>query len=46
MATGAGVAPGADLGTRSTLADVGATLAAHLGVPPLAGRSFLPGRQA
>ncbi len=45
VATGAGVAPGADLGTRETLADVAATLAAHLGVPPLAGRSFLAGRE-
>lgn len=44
VATGAGIAPGADLGTRETLADVAATLAAHLGVPPLAGRSFLEDR--
>jgi phosphopentomutase len=45
VATGAGIEPGADLGTRETLADVAATLAAHLGVPPLAGRSFLAGRE-
>lgn len=45
VATGAGIAPGADLGTRETLADVAATLAVHFGIPPLAGRSFLAGRE-
>lgn len=38
--------PGADLGTGETLADVSATVAAHLGVAPLAGRSVLGGRPA
>jgi phosphopentomutase len=44
VAVGAGVEPGADLGTRETLSDVSAAVAAHLGVPPLAGRSFLETR--
>ena len=41
VASGAGVAPGRDLGTGTTLADVSATVAAHLGVAPLAGRCVL-----
>ena len=42
VATGAGVPAGRDLGTRDSLADVSATVAAHLGVAPLvAGRSVL-----
>jgi phosphopentomutase len=32
---------GADIGTRKTFADLGATVANHLGIPPLAGTSFL-----
>lgn len=44
VAAGPGVRPGADLGTRASLADVSAAVAAHLGVPPLAGRSFLETR--
>jgi len=43
VAFGPGAAPGADLGTRHTLADVSATVAAHLGVAPLAGRNVLVG---
>lgn len=44
VAVGAGVEPGTDLGTRETLSDVSAAVAVHLGVPPLAGRSFLEAR--
>jgi len=42
LALGPEAAPGADLGTRSTFADVGATIADALGVslPPI-GVSFL-----
>lgn len=32
---------GGDLGTRASLADLGATVAEHLGVAPIAGESFL-----
>jgi phosphopentomutase len=40
---GAGLVPGVDLGTRSTFADVGASIAEWLGArPPLAGKSFAP----
>lgn len=42
VATGAGVRAGNDVGTRETFADVSATVAAHLGVAPLAGRNLLP----
>lgn len=35
MMTGAGVTPGADLGTRATFADLGQTVARIFGVPPL-----------
>ncbi len=45
VAAGAGVPPGRDLGTRDSLADVSATVAAHLGVAPLAGRNLLEGRE-
>lgn len=45
VAAGAGIRPGADVGTRETLADVSATVAAHLGVPSLAGRSVLDDRE-
>ena len=41
VAAGPGVRNGADIGTRKTFADLGATVAEHLGVPPLAGTSFL-----
>jgi phosphopentomutase len=42
LAFGAGVRPGADLGTRSTFADLGQTLAELFGVTPLPhGTSFL-----
>ena len=41
VAAGAGVVPGTDLGTRGTLADVAATVGAHLGVETPSGRSFL-----
>ena len=42
LVAGAGVRPGADLGTRATFADLGQTLAEVLGVTPLAhGTSFL-----
>jgi len=41
--TGRGVRAGVDLGTRTTFADLGQTLAANFGVGPLAhGQSFLP----
>ena len=41
VAAGPGVRAGADIGSRTTFADVGATVAEHLGVPPLSGTSFL-----
>ncbi len=42
LATGAGVRHGLDLGTRTTFADLGQTIAENFGVAPLAhGRSFL-----
>ena len=41
VAVGPGVTGGADVGTRRTFADLGATAAEHLGVPPLGGTSFL-----
>ena len=42
LAAGAGVTSGADLGTRTTFADLGQTLAEIFGVPPLPrGASFL-----
>jgi phosphopentomutase len=42
LIAGDGVRPGVDLGTRPTFADLGQTLAALFGVPPLDhGRSFL-----
>jgi phosphopentomutase len=42
LLSGAGVARDLDLGTRETFADLGQTLAASFGVPPLShGRSFL-----
>jgi phosphopentomutase len=42
LLTGARVRPGADIGTRSTFADLGQTLASNFGVGPLAGgTSFL-----
>jgi phosphopentomutase len=41
VVAGPGVAPGTGLGTGETLADVSATVAAHLGVAPLTGRSVL-----
>lgn len=42
LVVGPAVAAGVDLGTRSTFADLGQTLAENFGVPPLAsGRSFL-----
>jgi len=42
VAAGARVRAGADIGTRSTFADLGQTIAANFGVPPLAhGTSFL-----
>jgi phosphopentomutase len=42
LVTGSRVRPGANLGTRSTFADLGQTLAANFGVGPLAcGTSFL-----
>jgi phosphopentomutase len=40
VAAGAGVASGADVGTRPTFADVGATVAEYLGVPSPGGTSF------
>jgi phosphopentomutase len=43
LVTGPRVKEGVDLGVRKTFADVGQTLAATFGVPPLAaGTSFLP----
>lgn len=41
VAAGPRVVAGTDLGTRASFADLGATVAAHLGLPPVAGRSFL-----
>lgn len=42
LLTGASIKPGVDIGTRSTFADLGQTLAELFGVPPLDfGRSFL-----
>ena len=42
LAAGRGVRPATDLGTRSTFADLGASLAENFGLPPLAaGESFL-----
>jgi len=41
VAAGPGVAAGADVGTRPSFADVGATVAAHLGVDAPGGTSFL-----
>ena len=41
VAAGPGVKSATDVGTRSTFADLGATVAEHLGVPPLSGTSFL-----
>jgi phosphopentomutase len=43
MLAGDAVRSGVELGTRSTFADLGQTVADLFGVPPLAhGRSFLP----
>jgi phosphopentomutase len=42
VAAGPGVRAGADVGSRKTFADVGATVAEHLGVASLGGTSFLP----
>jgi len=42
IAYGPGLAPGVDLGTRSSFADIGATVEEHLGLTPVGpGRSFL-----
>ena len=41
LAAGPGVRPGTDLGTRSTFADLGATVEEALGLAPTAGTSFL-----
>ena len=41
VVAGPGVRAGADLGTRASFADVGATVAEHLGVPAPGGTSFL-----
>jgi len=41
VAAGPGVTSGADVGTRRSFADVGATVAAHLGVEAPGGTSFL-----
>jgi len=41
VAAGPGVWAGADVGSRKTFADVGATVAEHLAVPSLGGTSFL-----
>ena len=40
VAAGPRVRAGADVGTRATFADLGATVAEHLGLPPLSGASF------
>jgi phosphopentomutase len=42
VATGPGIHPGADIGTRGTFADLGATVAGHLGQAFPNGTSFLP----
>ncbi len=42
VAAGDGVVRGVDIGTRRSFADVGATVADHLGVPSPGGTSFLP----
>jgi len=42
VAAGPGVTAGADIGSRRTFADIGATVAEHLAVPSLGGTSFLP----
>ena len=42
VAAGPRVRAGVDVGTRATFADLGATVAEHLGVPSLGGASFLP----
>lgn len=41
VAAGPRVRAGVDVGTRATFADLGATVAEHLGVPALGGASFL-----
>lgn len=41
LALGPRVIAGADVGTRSTFADLGATVAQHLGIPSVGGTSFL-----
>ncbi|MCM3875674.1 MAG: phosphopentomutase [Thermoanaerobaculia bacterium] len=41
VAAGPRVRAGVDVGTRATFADLGATVAEHLGVPSLGGTSFL-----
>lgn len=41
VAVGPRVRAGVDVGTRATFADLGATVAEHLDVPPLGGASFL-----
>jgi phosphopentomutase len=41
VAAGGRVRPGADVGTRASFADVGATVAEYLGVTPPGGTSFL-----
>jgi phosphopentomutase len=41
VAAGPRVRAGVDVGTRATFADLGATVAEHLGIAPLAGASFL-----
>jgi phosphopentomutase len=41
LAAGPRVAAGADVGTRRTFSDVGATVAEHLGLPSARGESFL-----
>lgn len=41
VAAGPRVRAGVDVGTRATFADLGATVAEHLGVAPLSGASFL-----
>ncbi|HEV8267757.1 MAG TPA: phosphopentomutase, partial [Thermoanaerobaculia bacterium] len=46
LAAGPRVLAGADVGTRNTFADLGATVAAHLSVEPVSGRSFLGFLQA
>lgn len=41
VAAGPRVKAGADVGSRATFADLGATAAEHLGLPPVSGTSFL-----